>query len=463
MAHILLKQIQKDGTHRTWVLRDEAKKYTFGRSKFCEISSVDPTHEAIMGFFEKNKGHWYYVDLSQASAQMAETRFLIEDEFNYRHSNSQLKAVVLDEKEKLVSRLQKMNLEISSQQGSNRNKKLLVKVARGMIIESRIVDKDQRISPLDEPVEIIEKEIVLFPNMDILKNHLFKEVDSDTLKIFGGSFLLGLSLLAMASTFKSKPLFITSSQWERPVNAPRIIQSPRDLREKKRSDEAPQPSSLTPSGNLSAAASSRAGSSKDSKTIVKGRISKLIGKISATAAQTQNLIVATGQAAGKAPSARSLAMVGPVDRSGKDWGRESRASGITVSTAGLGGQQTLSTQLKPGSTGPAGVGLIEDEIEMGGGLDREVIAQYIKSQLGHILYCYERQLSASPHLFGKIAVKFTIGRDGQVIHQRINDSTLNHLTVQGCILERISKWKFPAPKGGTQVVVTYPFLFKSTN
>ena len=97
-----------------------------------------------------------------------------------------------------------------------------------------------------------------------------------------------------------------------------------------------------------------------------------------------------------------------------------------------------------------------------GGLDREVIAQYIKTQLGQILYCYERQLSANPNLYGKIAVKFTIAGTGSVETQSINDTTLKNLSVESCILSKISKWKFPEPKGGTKVLVTYPFLFKST-
>ncbi len=107
--------------------------------------------------------------------------------------------------------------------------------------------------------------------------------------------------------------------------------------------------------------------------------------------------------------------------------------------------------------------MIEDESEIIGGLDREVIAQYIKTQLGQILYCYERQLSASPDLYGKIAVKFTIAGSGQVETQSINDTTLKNHSVGNCILNKVSKWKFPEPRGGTKVLVTYPFLFKSTN
>ena len=138
---------------------------------------------------------------------------------------------------------------------------------------------------------------------------------------------------------------------------------------------------------------------------------------------------------------------------------------MRISTAGRGGGGSASGMggLAAGGTGSGGVGLIEEEGEITGGLDREVIAQYIKSQLGQILYCYERQLSANPDLFGKVAIKFTIGPSGGVEKQLIGDTTLKNATVEGCILNRVAAWKFPAPQGGTRVLVTYPFLFKSTN
>jgi hypothetical protein len=59
--------------------------------------------------------------------------------------------------------------------------------------------------------------------------------------------------------------------------------------------------------------------------------------------------------------------------------------------------------------------------------------------------------------------RFGIGADGLIETQRISDTTLRNATVEGCILQKVAKWKFPTPQGGTKVLVTYPFLFKSTN
>jgi hypothetical protein len=56
-----------------------------------------------------------------------------------------------------------------------------------------------------------------------------------------------------------------------------------------------------------------------------------------------------------------------------------------------------------------------------------------------------------------------IGTNGKVIQQKIGLSTLKNAMVEGCILRRVAGWKFPIPKGDTSVLVSYPFLFKSTN
>ncbi len=124
--------------------------------------------------------------------------------------------------------------------------------------------------------------------------------------------------------------------------------------------------------------------------------------------------------------------------------------------AGIGG-------LAVGAAGTASVGVLEEETEIEGGLDKDVIARVIQSQLGEIRYCYERQLSAEPDLYGKVILRFSIDANGAVDSQKIGLSTLKSAMVEGCILRRVTNWKFPKPRGGTTVLVSYPFLFKSTN
>lgn len=136
-----------------------------------------------------------------------------------------------------------------------------------------------------------------------------------------------------------------------------------------------------------------------------------------------------------------------------------------VGTIGAGGASSYKQYgaLTTGSVGTGNVGTLEEEADIEGGLDRDVISQYINGQIGHIRYCYERQLSAKPDLYGKIKVQFTIGSTGSVVQSKIGSSTLQDAIVEGCILKRVASWVFPTPKGGTTVLVSYPFLFKSTN
>lgn len=193
-------------------------------------------------------------------------------------------------------------------------------------------------------------------------------------------------------------------------------------------------------------------------------LNRLIAKVSARGPASANLVISQGQqASSDKPTGRALAAIGSLQ--GKNW--EGAITGSKgVSTVGRGGGSDgykSMGSLNAGNTGKAGVGLIEEESDVAGGLDREIIAQYIRSQLGQILYCYERQLSARPDLFGKVAIKFTIGPSGEVETQKIGETSLRDTSVEGCILQKVARWKFPAPEGGTRVLVTYPFLFKSTN
>ncbi len=194
----------------------------------------------------------------------------------------------------------------------------------------------------------------------------------------------------------------------------------------------------------------------------------LIGKVAARAGKNAHLVQAAGVSPDSAASGRALGLGGgsSLDKlggGGGGTGAETMKVG-GLGTAGKGGGASGykgSGALSLGNIGNAEVGVIEEETEVDGGLDKEAIARVIRSQLGQIRYCYERQLSASPDLYGKILIKFTIGAAGSVVAQAIGTTSLNNAMVEGCILRRVAGWQFPNPKGGTNVLVTYPFLFKS--
>lgn len=223
-----------------------------------------------------------------------------------------------------------------------------------------------------------------------------------------------------------------------------------------------------------ASAQPKSGGSKASSTKVVNNIkaaglTALIGKISKRAAQNAILVPAAGRSPDEMGTGRALGVTGSTSfdkmgvKSAVGSGEGQKIAGI--GTEGKGGGSSSykgAGGLSAGNVGNASVGVLEEETEVQGGLDRDVIARIIKSQLGQIRYCYERQLSANPDLYGKVQVRFTIGAAGSVVTQTIGTSSLNNAMVEGCILRRIAGWQFPQPQGGTSVIVTYPFLFKST-
>ena len=57
-------------------------------------------------------------------------------------------------------------------------------------------------------------------------------------------------------------------------------------------------------------------------------------------------------------------------------------------------------------------------------------------------------------------MKFVISKTGSVSKASTKSSTLNNSAVEGCINSRFMRFKFPEPKGGGIVIVSYPFIFQ---
>ena len=97
-----------------------------------------------------------------------------------------------------------------------------------------------------------------------------------------------------------------------------------------------------------------------------------------------------------------------------------------------------------------------------GGLSREVINRVIQKHYNEIKYCYEKELTHDPGLYGKITVLFVIAGDGRVGDALVQQTTMSSEPVESCMLNHVKRWTFPAPQGGGTVQVTYPYVFKSS-
>lgn len=103
----------------------------------------------------------------------------------------------------------------------------------------------------------------------------------------------------------------------------------------------------------------------------------------------------------------------------------------------------------------------EEEVIIKGGLDPDLIAAIVKRYGPQIQHCYEKGLVRNPKVRGKVTTHFTIAGNGTVISPKIVESTLGDAFTEKCILQKIATWKFPKPKGGGTVGVTWPFILMS--
>ncbi len=111
-----------------------------------------------------------------------------------------------------------------------------------------------------------------------------------------------------------------------------------------------------------------------------------------------------------------------------------------------------------GSSVP-GIVKIGKEVQLSGGLDREIVRRIVRQHRRELKACYESELQKNRNLSGSLTVKFTIAPSGQVIAAVADGGSLQSPPVASCVTRRIRRWVFPAQNGMGVVVVRYPFNF----
>lgn len=97
------------------------------------------------------------------------------------------------------------------------------------------------------------------------------------------------------------------------------------------------------------------------------------------------------------------------------------------------------------------------EVTVKGKLDKAEIRSTVRANIKDVRTCYTKGLTKDPELKGKVEINFVISHSGKVPTSVVQSSTLADAEVGKCIARAAKKWKFPAPDGGGNVVVTYPF------
>ena len=88
---------------------------------------------------------------------------------------------------------------------------------------------------------------------------------------------------------------------------------------------------------------------------------------------------------------------------------------------------------------------------------KAIIRRYIKRNLQKIQHCYEKELVGKPNLSGTVMTNFLINPQGTVTHSTGSGVDPE---VASCVAEVIRAIEFPKPKGGGNVQVNYPFIFR---
>ena len=92
-----------------------------------------------------------------------------------------------------------------------------------------------------------------------------------------------------------------------------------------------------------------------------------------------------------------------------------------------------------------------------GALDKDIIRRIVRAHINEVRSCYNQGLNKNPNLQGRVAVNFVIMGTGKVGSATVQESSLKDKNVGNCIAKSVKRWKFPKPRGGGNVIVTYPF------
>jgi hypothetical protein len=160
--------------------------------------------------------------------------------------------------------------------------------------------------------------------------------------------------------------------------------------------------------------------------------------------------------------ARGDGAMGLKSLGGRGGGGDGSGLGLArIGTNGIGGGLANYGDGKGGLRGKedGDIGLGPGKPQVVGQIDPELIRKVVHEHRAQIRTCYETQLTTRPNLAGKLVSAWTIDQSGVVTEAHTQESTLRDHNVETCVAAKIKTWRFPIPKGGGEVFVTYPFIF----
>lgn len=485
-TQIILKH-KNSKIERTYKIDPHQNVFTIGSSRNVDLkitgTDVSPIHASI----EKRNDSWYINDLSVEGGLWINQESIVEKEVNkditvrLGQHEFDLKVIPInpgyynfDERRNLTGDIHeivvKMNGKIHHVHHRAKTEPFFIKTGVGVLK----LDAPTSTSWSEKKVGEFTVRQRLIPQKDYLSTQ--EEFSFYNMKSYHIYSILGILLLLLAAVFYPREPKISTPENLEQNRFSQIIYNAKIVQEKRKQSKAIAQKKESPSqgaegakGEVAKSPQVRGATEKTVKAISQIKASglqKLLGRISQRANSTGVQVVA--QPGGKNSNAAGLTNtsiignenVGAVKGTGTTYGIQ----GVGTEGKGGGGQGYKGIgQLAQGNIGQgSSVGMLDEEADVTGGMDKDAIAEVIRKNIGQIRFCYERRLVANPSLYGKVVVLFTIQDGGTVLQPKVAQSTLSDDVVEGCILRRLASWKFPSPPAGMSVQVTYPFLFKST-
>lgn len=87
--------------------------------------------------------------------------------------------------------------------------------------------------------------------------------------------------------------------------------------------------------------------------------------------------------------------------------------------------------------------------------ERAALFDVVHAHTWEVHRCYTEALKRAPGLKGLVRVAWTVDADGRVSDARIDETDLDDMALQACVLERVRAWRFPKPADGTLKKLTW--------
>ncbi len=96
-----------------------------------------------------------------------------------------------------------------------------------------------------------------------------------------------------------------------------------------------------------------------------------------------------------------------------------------------------------------------------GVIAEEDVVETVQDHMGEVQYCYKKILEDQPGLRGRVWIEFSVSPAGKAVGTKVANSSMGGTGLEECIINAMSRWQFPKPKGGETSAIVYPFLFEA--